>query len=125
MATKLVIDKEQGAAFIRRTGHINPSEMLEVTKGLESDPFFKNIRKSLSDVSTADFSDISANEFEFHAQYCATRLKDIKIAIVAPSDLSYGLARRFEILSNLENVLVTRAMNEALSWLDVTLPEDF
>ena len=68
MATKLVIDKEQGAAFIRRTGHINPGEMLEVTKGLESNPFFKNIRKSLSYVSAADFSDISANEFEFHAQ---------------------------------------------------------
>lgn len=125
MSTKVVIDNEQSAAFIRRTGHINPGEMLKGTRDLESNPSFKNLRKSLSDVSAADFSDISADEFESHARYCATRLKDLKIAIVASSDLSYGISRRFEILSNKGNILVTREMNEALSWLDVTLPEDF
>lgn len=125
MTTKIVFDNEQGTAFIMRTGHINPGEMLKGTKDLESNPSFKKIRKSLSDASTADFSDISPNEFESHARYCATRLKDLKIAIVAPSELLYGIARRFEILSNKEDILVTREMDEALSWLDVTLPEDF
>lgn len=125
MTTKMIIDNEQSAAFIRRTGHINPGEMLEGTKDLESNSFFKNIRKSLSDSSAADFLDISSNEFESYALYCKTTLKDVKIAIVAPSDLSYGLARMFEILSNLENLLVTREMKEALSWLNVSLPENF
>ncbi len=99
--------------------------MLQGTKDLESNPLFKNIKKSLSDVSAGDFSDISADEFESHAQYCATKLQDLQIAIIAPSDLLYGIARRFEILSNKKNILVTREMDEALAWLDVTLPEDF
>lgn len=104
---------------------MNPGELMQGTRELESDPLFKNMEKRLSDVSEADFSDISAHEMEEHAQYCAINLKDLKIAVIAPGDLLYGLARRFEILSNKENILVTQDMSEALSWLGVTLPEDF
>jgi hypothetical protein len=128
MATRIVYDNDQGAAFIRRTGRINPGEMLKGTMDLESNPLFGDTSKGLSDVSAADFSGISAGELEYHAQYCATRLRDFKMAIVAPSDVLYGLSRRFEILSHnngKENLLITREMSEALSWLDVVLPEDF
>jgi hypothetical protein len=125
MATKIVFDQEQGTAFIRRWGHIAPGEMQKGTLDLEAHPLFKTITKSLSDASEADFSEISSDELESHAEYCAPRLRHIKIAIIAPSDLLYGLARRFAILSEKENILVTKDMNQALAWLEVTLPEDF
>ena len=124
MTTKMVIDKKQATAFIRRTGRLKPGEMLQGTKELISDPLFKNMKKSLGDVSKADFSDISTDELEFHARYCRDKFKGLKIALVAPSDLLYGLTRRFEILSEMDHLLVTRDMDEALSWLEVALPEE-
>ena len=125
MATKIVFDHEQETAFIKRTGHIDPGEMLRGTEDLISNPLFKSMRKSLSDVSTADFSDIPTKEFEAHAEYCSTVLKGLFVAIFAPDDLSFGISRRFETLSNKRNTLVTRDIQKALSWLDVTLPEAF
>ena len=40
VATKIMFDKDQGTAFIKRTGYIKPGEMLEGFKKLESSPFF-------------------------------------------------------------------------------------
>ena len=125
MATKIVFDNEQEAVFIKLAGYINPGQMLKETKNLVSNPLFNNIRKSLNDVSTADFSDITAAEFESHAHYCASKLKGLKIAIYAPTDLLFGISRRFEMMSTKKNILIAREMKEALSWLDVTLPKDF
>lgn len=125
MATEIVIDNKQYTAFIKRTGLIKPGEMLQGTKDIISDPSFAEIRKSLSDISTADFSDISADEFEWHARYCREKFTGIKVAIVAPRDDLFGITRRFEILSDMKELLVTRDVNEALSWLDIALPEDF
>jgi len=125
MTTKVIIDKAQGAAFIMRAGHIKLGEMVEGTKELESDFSFRNIRKALSDLSAADMSSISTDEFESYSHYCQKTLKGLKIAIVAPSDLSFGIARMLEILSDVEDIMVFRKMSEALLWLDVFLPEDY
>jgi len=120
-----MFDKNQDTVFIKRTGHIKPGEMLDGFKKIESNPFFGGMKKALADATAADFSDIPTEEFEAYGSYCGTRLKNIKIATVAPSDLSFGLGRMFTMLSNLETILVARTMEEALSWLNVTLPEDF
>lgn len=125
MPTKLIIDKEQRVVFIRRTGRVDFKEMMGGTKKLESSPFSPEVEKALSDLSDADFSDISNSEIMSYGNYCKKSLKKIKIAIVAPQDLSYGIARMLEILSNVENIMVFRKMDKALSWLDVVLPEGF
>jgi len=125
MTTKMFTDKDQGTAFIKYTGRIKGGDIKKGLEDLVSNPFFENIRKNLVDSSTADFSDVLTDEFEACASYCGTGFKDLRIVIVAPSDLSFGLGRMFATLSNLENILVTRTMEEAISWLDVTLPEEF
>jgi hypothetical protein len=125
MATKIIFDKDQSTAFIKRTGYIKPGEMLEGFKKLESSPFFGDLKKSLADATAADFADIPTKEFEVYGSYCGTRLKNLKIAIVVSSDLSFGLARIFGTITNADNTQVFRTMEGALSWLDVKLPEDF
>ena len=50
-----------------------------------------------------------------------------KIAIVAPKDLSFGIARMYEIFTEDEDrpwdLVIFRAVDAALAWLD--LPDDF
>jgi hypothetical protein len=47
-----------------------------------------------------------------------------KVAVVAPKDLSFGLARMYQVFANSVpwNFVVFRAMDAALAWLRV--PED-
>ena len=60
-----------------------------------------------------------------YAQYCKTTLRNVEFAIIAPNDLTFGIARMFEMLSELENIYVTREVDDALAWLEVTLPENY
>lgn len=123
MAVTITIEKKEKVAFIRRTGHIFPGELFEGIQNLKSNPDFKEVTKIFSDTSGANFSEIKTPEFEFHAKYCTDALKGLKVAIVSPEDLSFGVSRMFGTLSELENIMVTRNIDEAISWLDIPKPE--
>ena len=54
------------------------------------------------------------------------KIKQLTVAIIAPKDLTFGISRMFEILSDLENIKVVREKKDALGWLEIkNLPEDF
>lgn len=125
MATKLFLDKSQGAAFFKRTGCIIPGEIMTGIKAFEANPLSKEIKKNLTDTSSADYSNIKTCEIEAYASYWRHRLKDLQFAVYAPDDLTFGLARMFGIVSDMDRFMAFRTMEEAVVWLDVKLPSGF
>lgn len=80
----------------------------------------------LWDLSEADVSKISNDEI----MKIATKVKNIstdrvrgKTAIVSPKDLGYGLARMFEVFSEIQNLPFAyksfRNISEAKNWLGI------
>jgi hypothetical protein len=82
----------------------------------------------LVDLREADSSPRSPevlNQFaEFVEQTFSNSSTIPKVAVVAPKDLSFGLARMYQVFANSVpwNFVVFRAMDAALAWLRV--PED-
>jgi hypothetical protein len=82
----------------------------------------------LVDLREADSSPRSPevlNQFaEFVEQTFSKSSTIPKVAVVAPKDLSFGLARMYQVFANSVpwNFVVFRAMDAALAWLRV--PED-
>lgn len=59
-----------------------------------------------------------------HAELCENKLKHLDVVIISPTDLGFGFARMFEVISRLEMVKVVRDLEEALEILKIDgIPE--
>jgi len=127
VSTKFKIDTENRTVFVKRNGLISPGEPTDAMQKITIDSDFKNINKLLSDLSKSDLSAISNEEWSRHAEFCKKIFKNLTaVAIVAPTDHSFGISRWFELSSGLENVMVFRDIKDALKWIEANnLPEDF
>lgn len=97
-------------------------QMIAGIDALFSKPDFSDSTDLISDLSKASFS-ISSAEIREHAEYCRERFASTssRIVIVAPDKVNFGLARMFEILSQLPNVMVVKSMPEAYEWLGIPM----
>ena len=119
MAITATIDPRQATAFIHQSGQIAPGELLKSIQNLVSSPKFGDVTKIFIDMSKADFQNLTYTEICNYAEYCGTELKYFRIVIVAPTDVVFGVARMFETLSDIENLLITRNARIASAWLGV------
>lgn len=119
MAISVTIDPKQKTAFIHQSGQIAPGELLKGIQNLVSSLKFGDVTKILIDTTKADFQNLDCTEICNYAEYCGTVLKDFRIIIVAPTDITFGVARMFETLSDIENLLITRDVRIANAWLGV------
>ena len=106
------------------TGRISDEEMLASWKG-----FFKGEKwvpglNELIDLSQADLSDITAEGLEQLINYAKTvyeknHIHSVRIAVYAPENIHYGLARMYEALTfdSPQSANVFRSIQEAESWL--------
>jgi hypothetical protein len=126
MSTKFIFDIENRIVFIKRFGLVGPGEIGDTMREITCHPEFKNVDKLLVDATASDHSKISTGELTQYAKFCENELKNLTVAIVAPQDLSFGVSRMVEILSNLENIKILRKKKDALEWLEIeNFPEDF
>jgi len=104
---------EEFQAFYRslfESGSIDPSMNLLVDlRGADSSPRSPEVLNQFAEFVEQTFSNISTIP---------------KVAVVAPKDLSFGLARMYQVFANSVpwNFVVFRAMDAALAWL--RMPED-
>lgn len=119
MAITATIDPNQATAFIHKSGQIAPGELLKGIQNLVSSPKFGDLTKIFIDTTKADFRNLGYTEICNYAEYCGTELNDFRIVIVAPTDIAFGVARMFETLSDIENLLITRNARIASAWLGV------
>jgi hypothetical protein len=123
MANTVRIDPRQATVFIRRSGPIASGELLQGMDKLASKQNFGHLSKIFVDTTEIDLQNVGYSELIQFAEYCGIILQDFRIAILAPTDLAFGVSRMFQTISDIENVLITRKACKAMAWLDVHQPD--
>ncbi|MDY6792081.1 MAG: hypothetical protein SWH54_12510 [Thermodesulfobacteriota bacterium] len=123
MAIESHIRPEDNLVVLTHVGEIGDDEFLAFYNSFFKSDTFKPSMNILVDLRKADSSPRSAGVLRRFAEFLQAVRPDItshtKVAVVAPKDLSFGLARMYEVLSDsvLWNFAVFRAMDAALAWL--------
>lgn len=105
-------------------GIVKDEELIASYKSLLEDNLFDKEMNFLIDLRETDSSSRSREGLNSLAKFVRTIYQDKykipKVAVLAPSDISFGLARVFEGISNdiPINYSVFRSSEEALTWLD-------
>lgn len=109
-------------------GRIPDDEFLSFYKDLYCDDSFDRSINQLVDLRETDSSPRSSEVLGEFAEFIGAALVGVttrpKVAVVAPKDLSFGLARMYEALTDTVpwDFMVFRTIDTALAWLG--LPED-
>jgi len=127
-----VIRSDLGLALSVHTGTITDEEFLESYRTLLEDPRYDLGYSRLVDLRRTDSSSRSSDALRSIVAYMKRRYEGVEVApktaVVAPRDISFGLARMYQAYSDLApgDVVVFRAVDAALAWLgipDDALPE--
>lgn len=109
-------------------GSVSDEEFLSFYERLFKDPRFDRSYNHLVDLrqteSNARSSEVLREFAEFAQKQYENTAASPKIAVVAPNDVSFGLARMYELFSGTIpwDFVVFRSMDAALAWLG--LPGD-
>lgn len=108
------------------TGVIADDEFLSFYKDLYANPQFDKSFNLLVDLQQTESTVRSTSALRELAEFIQRQLEDIhphpKIAVIAPKDISFGLARMYEVFSGTSDseFVVFRDANAALAWLGVS-----
>jgi hypothetical protein len=111
------------------SGKVPDHEFLTSYKALYENDLFNTSMNLLVDLRQVDSSPRSRDVLYQFANFMQGRYADTgahpKVAVVAPEDLSFGLARMYEVFADGVpwDFVVFRVADAALAWLGV--PEDF
>ena len=97
-------------------------DMREGIEKLQTHPDFASIDKIISDLTAAKFSfgPTEMREHSRHVDQIVFQNEQLRVAIIAPKDIDFGMSRVFSLYSkNTENIRVFRTRDEALEWLDI------
>lgn len=124
MAYNYLINSSQGLAVLSCSGEVEFTELRQGLGKLSKEPEFAGVSKVLTDLAQGSYLQASRAEIERHARVTAAALKrkPLKIAIVAPHDLAFGLFRMFTSYAGHEEINVFRNKQEACAWLRVQGP---
>jgi hypothetical protein len=112
------------AVFVH-DGAVTDEELLASYETLYNDPEVDVSFNQLVDLRRADSSRRSAAALRQLVDIVRSKLSCLatqpRIAVVAPGDLSFGLARMFEAFSQTMSteIMVFRTVDEALTWLRI------
>ena len=119
---------EHKLAIMTQVGTIPDIEFLDFYKKLYKSDTFDPTMNQLVDLREADSTSRSKEVLLHLAEFVNATLSGIttkpKVAVVAPRDLSFGLARMYEAFAYVVSwdFVVFRSTDTALAWLG--LPED-
>ena len=109
-------------------GIVPDEEFLSTYKALYEDPRFDTSLDQLIDLRQADSSARSSETLQALAGFMRKQLQDVtkrpRVAVIAPQDVSFGLARMYEAFTDSVDweFVIFREPDAALAWLG--LPED-
>ena len=119
------IDEQHRVVRVRVTGHdtllVNKARIQEST----SDPYWKpgyNVLVDLRETYKLDFSVPDIEELAALHELLGTTIGDGKLAVVASSDVVYGVSRMWEIVTESHTFMTTnvfRDLEEAEDWLGI------
>lgn len=115
----------RGKYFISRwLGKVSDVEILEAYKGFFGGEAWSPSFNALTDLSQADFADVSADGLMKLAEFSKKNynkhgISVVKTAVFSPGDLEYGMARVYGAYTHdvPETVEVFRSYQDAVQWL--------
>ena len=113
------IDKERRLVLSTAAGVYCRADAVAHMEKLSKDPDFDPSYSQIADFTQVTEFDISAKEIRELAQKSIFS-PDSHRALIAPSDLGYGLGRMFEMLRENQGemgIRVFRSLEEALDWV--------
>jgi hypothetical protein len=119
MGMRYQIDPSRRLVEVRGWGMITTAELRDFTSRLHADSRFDPDYRSLTDLSAA--TGVSVTEAELKATaWMPLFSAGARRAIVAPSDLTYGMGRMYAMHAERfdGNVRVFRTVEEAEDWLE-------
>ena len=124
METTTRYDRDNMLVVHEASGVVTAQEVAEVMRRRSADPRFIRGMSILWDASGADMSRLDRNEMEkFIGQLASGKYyaEISKTAVVAGSDLQFGLMRMFEMTedSEIRPLWIFRTYTEALKWLEI------
>lgn len=127
MPLRIETDPSQGRISTVVQGHLTVEDLNDYYEALHEDPGFDAALDELFDLSEASGTSVAASDLrDFSAAVTrrADRRRNVRMAVVAPCDLAFGMARMYELLQTEagRHIHVVRTRREAEAWL--TLPGD-
>ncbi|HYL83449.1 MAG TPA: hypothetical protein VE263_04385 [Candidatus Angelobacter sp.] len=113
------IDKERRLVLTTASGVFSRADVLGHQEKLLKDPDFNPSHSQIVDFRQVTAFDVSSQEIHELAQKSIFSPQSRR-AIIAPSDLGFGLARMFEMLRENQGELgirVFRTLDEAIDWV--------
>jgi len=120
---KSTIDPNSGVIVHAVSGDISPDDLLRALDGIVDHPLYQLGSDALWDFSGAVVSNFEGkvlrNLVRGVRERLATRGKGFKVALVAPRDIDYGLARMYEAYASELPILLSvfRSSGDAWDWL--------
>lgn len=120
------IRPDLGVALSTHEGIVSDEEFLASYRAFLDSPDYDLGFHRLVDLRRADSSSRSSDALRTIATYVKHRYTNVdvapKTAVIAPRDLSFGLARMYQMFSELVpgDVVVFRSVDAALAWLGVS-----
>lgn len=121
----LHIDQELGMGYIRHHGKVSLKDLNAAIIEMRSDPKFESVRSGISDFTKARGL-LSSDDIRSHVTFVASHIprnRRFKWAIIAQTNLAYGLARMFDILSDTQELgielQVFKDPHQAKIWLGI------
>jgi hypothetical protein len=116
-------DAENRTLFIEVSGEITEAELMDGARKLASDPSVPAGHRELVDLSRAQTGVSPATLRHVAAVFAAADRKpeESQVAIYAPGDLFFGLARMYEAFraSSSVRIRIFRTLDEARAWLGI------
>jgi hypothetical protein len=121
------IDSERGLVITTASGVLTDDDILELKRRLAADPEFKMGMRELSDVRAVTDLQVSTEGVRRMAamdESPSSARSSHKLAIVAGSDATFGMARMYQMFteSNQPHVAVFKDYDRARRWLGEPIP---
>ncbi len=113
---------ELGLILVVPSGTTNEDEIISMSKRLRTDPEFSQGYDALVDTTHLEHPPRSEELRELAEPRSQTARPDVKLAVVAPADITFGTSRMHQILAQSRNpfhMQVFRDRGSAMKWLSV------
>lgn len=122
MPIRTIIEKQNGLIQTAASGCVSGPELVDYYKRLRSHPDFKRSLNEIFDVTEVESIDVTADDIRrlsaVTEEYTSLGVP-VKVAIVAPGDLEFGMSRMYEMLQvrSINVLKVFRERSLAEQWI--------
>lgn len=123
MPVEITIDADRGRIWSRLSGRMDRKTLRQYYEALYAHPRFQPDMSEIFDVSAVTEVDLTGDEVRDFSAATASNTSagaGVSVAIVAPTDLTFGLARLYELsqIETTNRMCVVRTRAEAEAWLE-------